>query len=198
MTPAFFIDLARQSLFSPRAAASRLLALDLPAAWLWMALALMTVLNAITYSVSLYITGPAPAEAAQVLPPMLGSPMLFALFLGGGLALTVLAVTWIGQKMGGKARLADILAVIAWLQVLRLAVQLGALVLMLALPGLVGLVLIAASVWGLVILVAFLDRAHGFENWPKTVLMLLVASLAMVVVLTLVLGLTGVSVMEGT
>jgi hypothetical protein len=87
---------------------------------------------------------------------------------------------------------------IAWLQVLRLAVQILSLLLVLLMPGLVGLLVIAASVWGLVILVGFVDRAHGFGNWGKAAAMLLLSALAMVMVLSLILMMAGVGPVEGT
>lgn len=197
MTPAFITDLGRQTLRDPRAAAARLLGLQLPAGWLWMALALMTALNAIIYSLSLQLTRQDRSDGAELFPPVLQSPIGFALFLGGGLVATVLALTWMGRLMGGKAQIADVLVLITWLQVLRLAVQLVVLVLMLALPSLVGPVVIGASVWGLVILVIFLDCAHRFGSWGKATVMLVLASVAMVVALSLILGLIGVTVMEG-
>lgn len=197
MTPAFFSDLGRQTLFAPRSAAARLIDLQLPVRWLWMALALMTVLNAIAYSVSLHLAPPGGAGGVEMFPPALRSPVLFAFFLGGGLVLTVLALTWIGQAMGGRGRIADVLVLITWLQVLRLAVQVLALLLMLALPGLVGILVIAASVWGLVILVAFIDSAHRFGNLGKAGLMLFLASLALVVALSLIMGVAGLTVTDG-
>ena len=51
MTQAGFKALLVQTLFAPRSAAEGLIALNLPQRWLWMALALMSVLNSIVYSV---------------------------------------------------------------------------------------------------------------------------------------------------
>lgn len=198
MTPAFFIELGRLTLFAPRRAAAYLLGLRLTQQWLWMALVLMIVLNAIAYSLSLYLSPPAPqTDAMPFVPPAFQSPVLFALFLGGGLVVTVLAFTWVGRAMGGKARVADVLVLVTWMQLLRLVVQVLMLVLMLALPGIAALLVIVASVWGLVILVGFLDVAHGFESIGKTVVMLILSTLAMVLVLSLILGVVGVTVIGG-
>ncbi|UXX83846.1 Yip1 family protein [Roseovarius pelagicus] len=134
----YFVDLTKETLFAPRNAASRILGLNLPSQSLWMILVLMTVLNAIAYSASLYLSPPADPATMAMVPPIFRSPLLFSMALGGALVLTVFALTWIGQSMGGSARLVDILALMTWLQVLRFALQLVVAVLMLVAPFLGG------------------------------------------------------------
>lgn len=195
MNRQLIVDLFRQTLFSPRAAADRIMALWMPREWLWMALALMSVLNGIVYSVSMYMGPERDPEMMQMIPPAFQSPALFTLFLFGALVVTVLMLTWVGRSLGGAAELPQVLALIVWLQVLRLGVQLALLVLMLALP-LGGLALVmVASVWGLVILVVFIDRAHGFDNIFKSVAVLVLAVLAMVVGLSVILSVLAAAVM---
>lgn len=184
----FAVDLFRQTLREPRAAAGRILGLDLPREWLWMALVLMGVLNGIVYSLFLQIGPPPDPAMMPLIPTALRSPALFTMFLLGALALTVMALTWGGQVLGGRAQVTQVLALITWLQVLRLAVQLALLLLMLTLP-VAGLALVvAASIWGLVILVAFVDYAHGFENNFKAVVVIILSFLGMLVGLSAILG----------
>ncbi|WP_255010661.1 Yip1 family protein [Roseovarius sp. M141] len=190
-------DLFVQTLFSPRAAADRIMALSLPREWLWMALALMSVLNGIVYSVSLSMGPQSDPQTVQMIPPAFQSPALFTMFLFGALIVTVMALTWVGRSLGGAAQIPQVLALIVWMQVLRLGVQLALLVLMLALPlGGLALVMIA-SVWGLIILVAFIDRAHGFDNIFKSIVVLVLAVLAMVVGLSVILSVLAAAVMGG-
>ncbi len=197
MNTKFAADLFVQTLFSPRAAADRIMALGLPRDWLWMALALMSVLNGIVYSLSLSMGPERDPQAAQMIPPVFQSPALFTLFLFGALVITVMTLTWIGRRLGGAGQISQVLAVIVWMQVLRLAVQLALLVLMLALP-LAGLALVMiASVWGLIILVVFIDRAHGFESIFKSIAVLVLAVLAMVVGLSAILSVLAAAVMGG-
>ncbi|HEY9039308.1 MAG TPA: Yip1 family protein [Roseovarius sp.] len=197
MNTKFVSDLFVETLFSPRAAADRIMALRLPREWLWMALALMSVLNGIVYSVSLYMGPESDPQSMQMIPPAFQSPALFSLFLLGALVITVLTLTWIGRSLGGAGQVPQVLALIVWMQVLRLGVQLALLVLMLALP-LAGLVLVmVASVWGLIILVAFIDRAHGFNNIFKSIAVLILAVLAMVVGLSAILSVFAAAVMGG-
>ena len=190
-------DLFVQTLFSPRAAADRIMALWLPRNWLWMALALMSVLNGIVYSLSLHMGADPDPQTVQMIPPAFQSPALFTLFLFGALVITVLALTWVGRSLGGAGQVPQVLALIVWLQVLRLGVQLALVVLMFALP-LGGLALVmVASVWGLIILVVFIDRAHGFNNIFKSIAVLALAVLAMVVGLSAILSVLGAAVMGG-
>lgn len=190
-------DLISQTLFSPRTAADRIMALWLPRDWLWMALALMSVLNGIVYSLSMHI-GPEPdREAMQMIPAAFQSPALFTLFLFGALVITVLSLSWVGRSLGGAGQVPQVLVLIVWLQVLRLVVQVSLLVLMLVLP-LAGLAMVmVASVWGIIILVVFIDRAHGFNNIFKSIAVLALAVLAMVVGLSVILSVLGAAVMGG-
>lgn len=190
-------ELVGQTLFSPRAAADRIMALWLPREWLWMALVLMSVLNGIVYSLSLHLGSPPDDQALQMVPVAFRSPALFTMFLLGALVVTVLALTWIGRILGGTGEVAQVLALIVWLQVLRLGVQLALLLLALALP-LGGLLLVlVASVWGLVIMVAFIDRAHGFDNGFKAGAVIVLAVLAVIVGLSAVLSVFATPVIGG-
>ncbi|MFX0541051.1 Yip1 family protein [Roseovarius sp. S4756] len=197
MTAALVIDLFRQTLTAPRAAADRILSMDLPRDWLWMALGLMGVLNGIVYSLVLQMGDPQETATAPMMPAALQSPMLFTLFLLGALILTVLTLTWVGRAMGGTGHMPQILALIAWMQLLRLAVQIALVVLMLALP-LAGLILVVvASIWGLVILVVFVDRAHEFGNVFKAAGVIVLGFVGMLVGMSIILGLLGALVMGG-
>lgn len=190
-------ELIAQTLFSPRTAADRVMALRLPREWLWMALALMSVLNGIVYSLSLQLNPPHNPQTLEMVPPAFQSPALFTIFLLGALVITVMMLTWVGRSLGGVAEVQQILALIVWMQVLRLGVQLLLLVLMLALP-VAGLALVlVASLWGLVILVAFIDHAHGFKSGFKAIAVILLAGLGMVVGLSLFLGVLVAVVMGG-
>lgn len=197
MTMSFAFDLFGQTLRTPRAAAERILALNLSREWLWMALILMGVLNGIVYSLFLQI-GPAPdPETLSLIPTALRSPALFTMLLLGVLVFTVLSLTWVGQALGGRAQVTQVLALIAWLQALRLVVQLALLVLMLTVPS-AGLLLVTiASIWGLVILIVFIDRAHGFDNGFKAVAVVILAFLGMVAGLSAILSVLATLVMGG-
>jgi len=132
-----------------------------------------------------------------MIPPLFHSPILFALFMGGALVITVFSLTWIGHSLKGTAALMDVLVLIAWLQVLRLVLQIVILVLLLISPLLSSLTVVVSSLWGMVILVVFLDAAHNFNNIIKALMVLAIGIVAMVVGLSVMLGIIGVAVMGG-
>jgi len=195
MTSEAFWSLVRQTLFEPREAAQTLMAMRLPQAVLWQALALMSVLYTILYSLSLRLSP--PADPSQMLiPALMEAPLVLAAALFGGLALTVIALRAIGQAIGGTAETADVLVLITWLQVLRLMVQAGIIVLALGSPPLAGLAAIVVAVWGLYIFTNFVDAAHGFDNRFKAFGAIVLSVIAMVMGLSAVLSLAGI-VMTG-
>jgi hypothetical protein len=91
----------------------------------------------------------------------------------------------------------DILVLLTWLQVLRLLVQVGVLVLVLVAPVLGALAVIVAAVWGIYILISFVDAAHRFGNMFKATGVILLSLVAMAVGLSAFLSLVGVVVMGG-
>ncbi|MEB8389347.1 Yip1 family protein [Rhodobacteraceae bacterium KMM 6894] len=197
MTVEFLRDLVRQSLFDPRGAASRIMALNLPRDWLWQALALMSIFNAIIYTLSVAASGPMGPEAEMIIPTAFQSPFMMTLFLIGALVITVLTLTWIGQAMGGRGQIRDILALVVWLQVMRLLVQAVLLISVLVFPALGVIVAMVASIWGIAILVCFIDRAHGFDNLLKAAAALILCVVSMVLGLSAILGVLMAAVMGG-
>ncbi|MDT8329094.1 MAG: Yip1 family protein [Roseovarius sp.] len=197
MTQAGFKALLVQTLFAPRSAAGVLIALNLPQRWLWTALALMSVLNSIVYSVTLRLTATSDPMATAMMPPAFHSPVLFTIFLFGALAITVVTLYWIGQRFGGKAQLTDVLVLICWLQVLRLILQLVVAILVIMAPVLGAMVIFIASLWGIYILIGFVDAAHRFDNMFKAAMVIVLAMVAMAVGLSILLSMIGVAVMGG-
>lgn len=197
MTKSEVRQLVLQTLTDPVSAAYGLMGMALPARALWMALALMAVLNSMIYSLSLRGAGAADPDAAALMPIAFQSPILFAGLLFGALAATVFALFWVGQLMGGTARLEDLLVLVAWLQVLRLGLQIVVTVVALAIPGLAAMLVFAGSIWGLYILLGFITAAHDFDSWLRAAGVLIVAMLAMAFGLTLILMMVGVRGMGG-
>ena len=196
MTPPIFRDLVIETIRAPRDAAGRLLGMGVPRDVLWMALALMCVLNAIVYSVSLQISPPS-SDVAGLVPGAFQSPLLFALFLFGALVITVFVLHWIGQSLGGQASLWDILVLLTWLQVLRLLFQATVLVLSLVSLSLSALVVLGGSIYAIYILAAFIDRAHGFDNLVKALGIMVLAIVAIAVGVSMLLAVIGGAIMGG-
>ena len=181
-------QLAIDTLRAPRHAARQILALRLDTSVLWTALALIVVLNAILNGLTLPLL-----MAPDMLPTALTSPWLFALILGGGMVIGTFILTWVGQIMGGKAQLADILALVVWLQALRFVVQAAAFLLYFVFPALSDLLALVAGMWGIWITIVFIDEAQRFGSVLKAIMVLVVTMLGLAFGLSFFLLLIGAS-----
>jgi hypothetical protein len=140
---------------------------------------------------------PTPDGSAGMMPQAFQGPILFATLLFGALALTVIALYYVGQGLGGAAALSDILVLMTWLQVLRLLVQGAILVLALGVPALAALIVIAAAIWGVYILISFVDAAHRFDSRFKAAGVIVLSVVAMAIGLSTLLSLVGMIAMSG-
>ncbi|WP_205123452.1 Yip1 family protein [Marimonas lutisalis] len=158
-------DLVKMTFMAPNAAAEQIMSMRraLSNEVLWMAVILVAILNAIVVSGNLALFPP-DAETAAAMPPAFNSPGLLAMFVAGGLVISVFVLYWAGRALGGTAELADVLAALTWLELVQVGVQIGLLVLALAIPSLAQIVGFVASFWMLYILIAFLDTVHGFNS----------------------------------
>jgi len=197
MTGEAFWSLVRQTLFEPRDAAQRIVSSGLSARDGWLALALMAVLNTLVYSLSARLNPPADPAMSEMMGPALGAPLVFAAALFAALALTAVAFMQAGRALGGTATTTDMLVLLAWMQALRLMVQVVLVVLALAMPALAGIVVIVAAVWGLWILLAFMAEAHGFESLWRAAGALAIAFAGLVFGLSLLFSLVGMRVAGG-
>ena len=197
MTSEAFWSLVRQTLLDPREAARRILSPALPAREGWLALALMAMLNTLVYSLSIRLSPPSDPELLGMLGPAFHAPLTFAVALFVALALTALVFTHAGRALGGTGTLSGMLVLLAWMQALRLMVQVGLVVLALVMPSLAGVVVIVAGVWGLYILLAFMAEVHGFDSLWRAAGALIIAFVAPVFGLSLLFSLFGVRVMGG-
>ncbi|MFK7938208.1 MAG: Yip1 family protein [Roseovarius sp.] len=189
MTQVDLQSLIIETVRAPHTAAEKVLRVNLPANWLWSALALMCVLNAIVYSVSLQLSPPQSPEELMFIPPAFRSPVLFTLFLLCSFSLTVFALHRVGAWMEGQGSLREILTVITWMQLLRLVLQLVVLVLSLVAPAFGALLVLVGSLWGVYILAAFVNVAHRYDNLGKAFAVMVLSFLAVALGASLILGL---------
>ncbi|PIE11143.1 MAG: YIP1 family protein [Rhodobacterales bacterium] len=167
-------EAVRETLFTPKVAAERLIALNLNHQILWSAVVLVAVLNALVVSLGMQLMPPDP-EVLKIMPAVMRSPAMLAIFIAGGLVITIHALYWAGRMLGGQGALGHVLVVLAWLQFLNVVVHVGLLLLSGLSPGVADTLSFVASVWGIWILVAFLDAAHGFNNPIRAIAVLLLA-----------------------
>lgn len=187
MTLDGFFRLAVNTVVAPRDVARLLLAMNLPPQALWLAFALVIVLNTLMFSASLMLV---PAD--DLFGPVLANPTVFGAMLAVSVGALIVAVTLCGRPLGGQASLSQIAILVIWLQALRVVMQA-----VVALIGpfslfLSGVVISAASVLGIWIFVNFIDVAHETGSLLRAGLVLLLAVVGMMLGLSLIFSLLGV------
>lgn len=187
MTLAGFLRLAFNTVSAPRDVARLLLAMNLPSQALWLAFALVIVLNTLVFSVSLMFV---PAD--DLFGPVLANPTVFGAMLAVSVAALIATVTLCGRPLGGRASFAQIGILVIWMQALRVLLQgvvavVGPLSLFLS-----GILVSAGSVLGIWIFVNFIDVAHKTNSLLRAGLVLLLAVVAMMLGLSLIFSLLGV------
>lgn len=182
-----YLTLFMRTLSEPRSVAAELIEMRFERPALWLALALAAVLNAIAFQISQVLT---PTGGA--LPPLFSSPVFFTLLIAAGLVMSIFAFMFVGRSLGGTATLEAMMTLLIWLQFMRFAVQIVAVVLVFILPAIAGLLVLGASVYGIWLLIQFIDVAHGLNSIATSFGILIAAGLAIMIGLAILLTLIGV------
>ena len=198
LTPQSLGTLIMLSLRNPSIAARFVISSGLQRDALWSLLLLVSVANATLVWVSNALTGPTPEQLAQMpiqSPAIIFSPLFAFVFLAGALVITVHVLHWLGTAIGGTGSLDNMLAVLVWLQGLRVLAQVILLVLMLAVPSIAGLFGLAVAILSIWLLVHFVNEATGLGSLFKTVGVLLSAMVGIILGLSFILTITGLATM---
>ena len=184
--------LVKMTLFDPKEAAGRIMILrqGVSNESLWSAVVLVAVLNALIISLGMQVFPPTEQDLT-VVPPFMTRPALLAVFAAGAIVITIFMLHWAGRMLGGQGDLRDMLAVFSWLEMVQAGAQMIILALAMVAVPLASMLNFVAFFWGLWILVAFVDRVHGFDNPLKAVSVLALGLGLMVVGLILFVLLIG-------
>ncbi len=185
-------DLALLTVQDPAEAARQLMAIQLDRGTLWTAVFLVAVLNTLLAGLNNVLM-----PNTTPIPGLFDVPAVYFFFVGGGLVLTILTLFWVGRAFGGEGSMEDIMVVVVWLQFMRVLVQATALVLLLTIPMLSILLILVAALVGIWILVHFVDQAHRFGSLGKAAGVLIAAFIGMVVGVSILLSMIGVSAVGG-
>lgn len=185
----FLRDLFLDTIRAPASAAARIAQMSFARSTLWNLLALACVLNALTFGVT-NVLFPIPDDIPLA---MFASPVIFLLILSTVTILSVFAFYWAGRAIGGQGAFSTILLMTAWLQLMRVAIQVAALVMMLFLPALADVFVFVASIYVIYVFVHFMNVAHSFNSLGRTFMMILITMMGLVLGLSTVLALLGVA-----
>ncbi|MCB1370049.1 MAG: YIP1 family protein [Rhodobacteraceae bacterium] len=160
MTP-MFRQLMLDTLLRPRVAARAVLDLGLAPGPLMQAAVAVTCLGMVlSYAAARLTVGGVDAVTAAILyDPLLGAAMQL-----GMLAFAVVATALVGRQFGGRGDITGALAVIVWLNVVLLALQLVQIAALLVMPPLASLLAVATLIWLIWAFACFVTELHGFSN----------------------------------
>ncbi len=181
-------QLALLTLRDPQAAAEVVLGWNLSKEALWTAIALVSVIVTFLSSLSnLILPVPAPLSA------IVGNPFMYFIIAAGGFVATVHAIYWTGRMMGGQGRIEDLMVLLLWLQAMRAAAQVGVIVLLVIAPIFASLLVLFIGVATLWIFINFISIGLQLNSVVRAVVILIVGALVLVVGLSFLLSLIGVS-----
>lgn len=186
----WLMDLAVETVTSPRLAAQKLLRLNPSTEVLWTAFLLVVICNALVAGISMLLV-PAPTGVAEPLAIVLLRPSVFLMLQSTIVAAMIATFTFSGNILGGQGRLRDVALLLIWMQALRILVQLLVLVLSFISPMLGSLVVLLSGGLGLWILLTFLDEAHGYGSLFKSFITVFLGLIALAFLLSSVLSLFG-------
>lgn len=187
---AMWLQLAMDSVFQPRGAARRLLALDVPRRSLVDAAVAVTCIGLVLGYVGLRLSGGAvdPVSAALLGAPFVGAVVQFAVMAGAAF------LTWrVGRSFGGQGEFWGALRVVVWLNAVTLGIQVVQLVALAVAPFVAGPIAIATLFWLLWAFASFVTELHAFTS-PMMVLGVTVLTVVMIVIgLTILAAVLGLS-----
>ncbi|WP_193082476.1 YIP1 family protein [Pseudooceanicola spongiae] len=182
-----WLDLARQSILNPMAAAPLLVSTPLNPAVVPLTLALVAVLNGLLYGILLPV---------DFFSGGFASPIVLATLVGGVVWGSAAILAAVGRMFGGHGTTTTLLRVTLWLQILRLTAQVVLSVVGMIVPGLAWMVGMAAGIWGIYMMICFVAAAHGFDTRLKAVGVVGVTFVSAVLLLSVLLSAMGVAPVE--
>lgn len=184
---------ALRSIRDPAGAAPALMKLDLPRSVLWTGIILMAALQSLLVGFAVWVT-PVPNDPESpvaIIQALYGAPLWFfgvTLLIS---ALTIYALLGMGRLFGGTGTLEDIMVVMVWFQAIQIACKLVAMVLGLFAPILEALMVLAASGIGIYMFVNFINQVHRFDSIGRTLVVIVLAMLAVLLGFSLFVVLVG-------
>ncbi len=175
------------TLRNPRQAAEQIIGWHLGRDVLWTALALAAAVNTIIFSLSIVL------QPTPEMPAFFTSPLSMFVLLAGVLVVTTHGLYWTGRAIGGQGDLGDVLALVVFLQVLRILAQVVIFVVMLVSPGVSLILSLATGIIGLWILVNFIAAAFRFPTLGRAFGTLFIAMAMIVLGLSLLLSFVGIA-----
>jgi len=162
------------SIMEPSDTARKVIGMGLSTRTLWMALALVAVINVILLALLQLLS---PASPAFEESPFMLTPFSYAAIIGVFLVLFVFGTHYVGQFFGGVGTMAATLAIVVWFQSVSLTLEAVQLVLVLispALGSLFGLLSLGVLIW---VFVNFVNVLHDYDSLGKAIMTIILSLL---------------------
>jgi hypothetical protein len=183
MSPQSFFSLLVQSLRHPREGANTLLSIGFPREALWPFAMLVVVVGSLISGFG-QLASPTQIEGMTIPTPWIITLMQFGL-----LTVTIFVVYWMGQALDGEGSFNETVLLIAWLQAMSIAGQLGVLVIGSLLPSLAVMLFLAFGVYMIFATITFIDVLHRLNSMGKAAMMFALSVGATLLGLTVILSL---------
>ncbi len=189
MSDKTIVDLVRETLLNPRAAALEVKGFAANATVVWMGMVCVVCVS-VVLSFVMDLIAPAPQEFRD----LMGGPI----FMTGVVLLVSVCSAWlmseIGRQIGGTAQFIDVLLVMAWTQFIQVLFQASVFLGLILVPSLVLILQFLALAWSTWIFIQFLDQVHEFKNAFKAAGLAIMAFVLSVVILSVVATMFGAGV----
>ena len=191
----FWADLAVETLRSPQDAAARIMGWQVPRTELYIALLAVSALTALIVGAVSTLGPPPGPELLEAVPVMslFQRPLALFVLTAGGLIVMVHARYWAGNAMGGGGNLSDLIALMAWLQGLRVAAQVVIVTLSALVPGVASLLALVVMIVAFWLMLHFISAALRLGSLLKALGILIAVSAGLLVGLMLIITLFGLA-----
>lgn len=180
-----------QTIYAPAEAARLIITLNPSRETGWMMLLLATILNTFAYSANMALV----TVPEDFWIPVIASPMIYLTLSLSFTVVMVFCLYWIGRVQNGKAQLPVLVALLAWLLMVQSLADFAFLVLLVFVPMLASLFSMAAGLYGLWILLNFIQVAHDFPSKGKAALTIVLAIVGLMVGFSVFISVIGVAAM---
>ncbi len=155
----------RDTLADPRGGARKIMALGVPARTGWAAIALLAVVSTLMAYGSFHLS---PAETRSFFAEAMAIPLRTAFLQLFVWVAGTFALYRLGRMRGGQGTLDQTIALVAWLQVVMLVLQVVTLAAQMLVPPLAGLMALAEIGLFFWLLVNFTAELHRFKSLAAT------------------------------
>ncbi len=178
------------TIFDPAKAGKTVLGFKLSAQEAWFTLALASALNALAFFATLMVFPPSENTplVLEWMGPLQAATVIFVVMSG-----STFMLHWAAKVVGGAGTFTEMLGAVAWLQIMRFALQILGFLLMVFVPGIANLLTLMAGLYGIWIMANFMNVIQGYDSLGRAAMALVLSFVGLVVVLSIAAAMLGLN-----